>query len=75
MSDSSEELISLAEAATRYGLSMTYLRQIAMKGRLQARKIGRNWVTTPAAVEAYISDRKKIGAFKEDIGVDDPENK
>lgn len=75
MSASSEELISLAEASERYGLSMTYLRQIAMKGRLHARKIGRNWVTTPSAVEAYIADRKKIGAFKEDIGVDAPENK
>jgi excisionase family DNA binding protein len=62
-----KELISLTEASERYGLSATYLRQLAIKGRLQARKIGRNWVTTPSAVEEYIASRKKIGAFREDL--------
>jgi hypothetical protein len=62
MKNTSSDLISLAEAAHRYGLSMAYLRQLAMRGRLAARKIGRNWVTTSAAVEEYIASRQKRGS-------------
>lgn len=63
------ELISLAEASQRYGLSMSYLRTIAQSGRLQARKIGRNWVTTPAAVEAYLKSRAKKGAYRAELKI------
>src|SRR5262245_44553277 len=65
--DSSEELIPLSEAARRYGLSPTYLRQIARKGRLKAKKIGRGWLTTPLEVENYIASRSRRGAFREDL--------
>lgn len=71
MTDPYQDLISLAEAAKRYGLTPDYLRQLAIKGRLKAQKIGRNWVTTPSDVEDYISTRQKIGAFKEDLTVED----
>ena len=71
MSDPIQDLISLAEATERYGLTATYLRQLAIKGRLKARKIGRNWVTTPADVEDYIKTRKKIGAYRDDLTVED----
>jgi excisionase family DNA binding protein len=71
MKNTSSDLISLAEAAHRYGLSMAYLRQLAMRGRLAARKIGRNWVTTSAAVEEYIASRQKRGAYREDIRRDE----
>jgi hypothetical protein len=60
-------LISLAEAAEMYGLSTSYLRQIAIKGRLIAQKIGGMWVTTPADVKAYIRSREKRGAYRDDI--------
>ena len=63
-----ERLISLAEASEIYGFSTGYLRQIARKGRLKARKIAQNWLTTPANVEAYIESRQKRGAYREDIG-------
>ena len=62
------ELISLAEAAKRYGFSTSYLRRLARKGRLNAKKVGRDWVTTPAEVEEYIRSREKRGASPEDIG-------
>ena len=65
-----QELISLSQAAERYGLTADYLRQIAIKGRLKARKIGHTWVTTPADVEAYIASRQKIGVFKDDLKID-----
>jgi excisionase family DNA binding protein len=71
MSDPYQDLISLAEASKRYGLTPDYLRQLAIKGRLKARKIGRNWVTTAADVEEYINTRQKIGVFREDISVED----
>ena len=75
MIDQAQDLISLTEAAKRYGLTSTYLRQLAIKGRLKARKIGRNWITTPGDVEDYINTRQKIGAFKEDLIVQDTSDK
>ena len=54
------ELISLAQAAEIADLSQRYLGIIAASGRLRAKKIGRNWVTTQAAVEEYLKTRKFI---------------
>ena len=64
-----ERLISLAEASEMYGLSTSYLRELAIKGRLEAQKVGNMWVTTPAAVELYIRTRDKRGAYRDDITV------
>ncbi|NWJ99011.1 MAG: helix-turn-helix domain-containing protein [Chloroflexi bacterium] len=47
------KLISLNEAAEKTGLSTSYLRAIARKGRLKAEKVGRDWLTTLAAVAEY----------------------
>lgn len=55
----SEDLISLAEAAAVCGLSPDHLGLLARRGLIEARKIGRNWVTTKAAVEAYMRDGEK----------------
>ena len=63
-----QELISLAEAAERYGFSHAYLRRLARRGRLKAKKIAKTWLTTPADVVEYIASRQKRGAYKEDIG-------
>jgi len=51
-----EELITLREAAVKCGLSVSHLRLLARTGRLQARKIGRDWVTTLDAVQRYLKD-------------------
>lgn len=51
-----EELIPLSEAAAIAGFSQDHLGLLARRGRLRARKIGRNWVTTRAAVEEYLRD-------------------
>jgi excisionase family DNA binding protein len=51
-----ERLISLQEAAALSGLSAAHLRRLAEQGRLRAQKIGRNWITTAAAVAAYAQD-------------------
>ena len=73
MSDSDNDktrLISLPEAAELYGFSRYYLAELAKKGRLKAKKIGNNWITTPNDVEEYIRSRSKRGAYRDDIEVD-----
>jgi hypothetical protein len=63
-------LISLPEAAELYGFHSEYLSQLARKGRLKARKIGKMWVTTPTDMEAFIKSRQKRGAYRDDIDLD-----
>ena len=69
--DDKSRLISLPEAAKIYGFNRKYLAELAKKGRLKARKIGNTWITTPADVESYIRSRKQMGAYRDDIQVDD----
>ena len=54
-----EELISLSEAAAFCGLTHEHLSLLARRGKLEARKIGRDWLTTRAAVEEYMGDAAK----------------
>ncbi len=51
------ELISLQEAAEYAGLAKRSLHNYAQQGRLKAKKIGRMWVTTRAAVDEYLHSR------------------
>ena len=69
--DDKTRQISTTEAAELYGLSRRYLTELARKGRLKAKRIGKSWVTTPADVEEYIRSRQKSGGFREDIQLDD----
>jgi hypothetical protein len=62
-----ERLIGLAEASDIYGFNRDYLSELARRGRLQAKKIGNMWVTTPADVETYIRSRDKRGVYRDDI--------
>lgn len=64
---SKDVLISLAEAARRYGFSQDYLSLLARKGRLKAVKIARNWLTIPANVEECIRSRQRRGRYRDDI--------
>lgn len=70
MDNPEQKLISLSQAAKQYGLTADYLRQLAIKGRLKAYKIGNSWVTTPDDVEAYIRSRQKVGVFKDKLTTD-----
>lgn len=60
-------LISLQEAAELYGFTPEYLNQLVRRGRMDAQKVGRYWITTPQDVENYIASRQKIGAYRDDI--------
>ena len=56
---SEERLISLAEAAERSGLSTSFLRRLCRNDVIPAKKIGQDWLTTWAAVAAYLADPEK----------------
>ena len=56
-----DELITLSEAAQLSGLSSDHLRRLVRQGDLWGKKIGRNWVTTTAAVQEYIARDRKPG--------------
>jgi excisionase family DNA binding protein len=51
------ELISLQQAAEYAGMSKGSLYNYAMRGRLKAKRVGAQWVTTRAAVDAYLQSR------------------
>ena len=51
-----ERLISLKEAAALSGLSHSHLQLLARTGRLQARRLGTDWFTTPEAVAEYLKN-------------------
>ena len=51
------ELISLQQAAQYAGLKKDSLHDYIKRGRLKAKKIGGFWVTTRAAIDAYLQSR------------------
>ena len=52
------ELITLQEAAEYANLSKRSLNDYIKRGRLKARRVGLFWLTTRAAVDAYLSSRR-----------------
>jgi excisionase family DNA binding protein len=59
-----DDLLTLSQAAKNYGYSGDYLRRLAEKGRLRARKLGRNWLTTSDDMESFIESRERRGVYK-----------
>ncbi len=59
--DSSTEFIGLAEAAKLSGLTHDHLRRMARERKLEATKIGRDWLTTKKALDAYLASDRKPG--------------
>ncbi|MEO8065777.1 MAG: helix-turn-helix domain-containing protein [Candidatus Doudnabacteria bacterium] len=49
------ELLSLKEAAEHSPYSADYLNLLARKGKLRARKIGRDWLITKADLFEYLN--------------------
>ena len=52
-------MLTLRQAAERLGLSPVTLRIQAERGTLKARKIGRDWMVTPAEVERYRAENQR----------------
>jgi len=62
-----DELITMAQAAEIYGFSVKYLQNLAARGRLECKKLGYFWVTTPKAMEEFIKSRVVRGVYKKEI--------
>ena len=62
-----DELITLSQAAEISGFSVGYLRILAERGRLKAKKIGVQWFTTPGDINIFIKSREKRGVYRDDI--------
>lgn len=60
-SPSLDDLIPLSKAAEISGLTQPHIALMIRRGRLWGTKIGRNWVTTEKAIEAYLSRDRKPG--------------
>lgn len=56
-----DELIPLSKAAEICGLSQPHLALLARQDELWATKIGRNWVTTQAAINEYLARNRRPG--------------
>ncbi|MCB8978609.1 MAG: helix-turn-helix domain-containing protein [Ardenticatenaceae bacterium] len=56
-----KKLISLTEAAEISGLSQGHLRLLAKQEKIWAMKIGRDWLTTEEAIQAYLTTDRRPG--------------
>lgn len=57
-----DDFLSLREAAARSGISASHLRLLVRTGRVEGQRVGSYWITTEAAVRAYLANealRKK----------------
>ncbi|MDP2918410.1 MAG: helix-turn-helix domain-containing protein, partial [bacterium] len=62
--------IALVDAAKEFGLSIDYLRDLALKGNFRAEQVGQAWFTTRQDIENYFKDFprpvKKISQFQKE---------
>jgi excisionase family DNA binding protein len=54
-------LISVTDASDMSGLSTGYIRKLLRRGVLEGVKIGRNWLTTKEAIQAYLNQERRPG--------------
>jgi excisionase family DNA binding protein len=60
----SAELLSLKEAAKLTPYSADYLNLLSRKGKLKARKIGRDWLITKSDLFDYLQKQRKQGSMR-----------
>jgi Fic family protein len=58
-SNKNEQLILLSELAKGTNFSEKYLNLLARSGKLEAHKEGRNWLSSPKALQEYLDNRKR----------------
>lgn len=54
-------LIGLEEGAFYAGFSSRHLRLLLQHGRIEGKKIGRDWITTKEEIDKYLSQTRKPG--------------
>ncbi len=55
------DLIGLEEGADYAGFSSRHLRLLLQHGKIQGKKIGRDWITTKEEIDKYLSLIRKPG--------------
>jgi excisionase family DNA binding protein len=61
-----EDWITTSQAAEMTGYARAYLRQLIHKGRLQGRKLGRDWILSKEEVLTYAKKMQQLGPAKYD---------
>lgn len=63
--------LTTKEAAELTGYSVAYLRQLGKRGRVDARKAGRDWLISRDSLLAYKQEMDRLGAQKHSPWRDD----
>jgi excisionase family DNA binding protein len=59
--DVAEQFISVTEAANLSNLTPSYIRRLLRNGELEGVKVGEAWLTTEAAMKAYLKKDRRPG--------------
>jgi excisionase family DNA binding protein len=71
MTDSIEGWVTTAQAAELTGYNVKYLRQLVRDGRIEARKVGRDWLVNLEDVLSYKARMDALGSQKHNPWRDD----
>ncbi len=63
-----ERLITVHEAASILDYTVQHTRLLLRLGRIQGKKIGRDWTTTEQALQVYIDQRACLPLFSKKAG-------
>ena len=53
--------LSTIEAASQFSVSANYVTQLARKGAIRAKKLGRDWIIDSTSLETYLHTPRKRG--------------
>ena len=56
-----EEWLTTDEAAQISGLSSSHIRYLLRNGKVQGKKLGRDWLTTRSFIQEYLASNPKPG--------------
>jgi excisionase family DNA binding protein len=56
-----QDLLTVAEATKKYGLSGGFLRRLLRQRRIEGRRMGNSWVIVSSSLDAYLKSERKKG--------------
>jgi len=62
MDDPADGWVTTTRAAEITGYSIAYMRQLASRGRIEARKVGRDWLIERASLLAFKTEMDRLGS-------------
>ena len=66
MNNPADGWITTTEAAEITGYSIAYMRQLANRGRIEARKVGRDWLIERTSLLEFKLEMDRLGPSKHD---------